>query len=111
MREHKNRYGVEGSAGQRSDGGSVPGRRSLTEQLQRKASGSATANAGSTREVATEGVSGTASSFPHQDQIECSFGQSIGASAHFDDAAIAGAKQLGAEAYTLGAAVAFSSPT
>lgn len=61
-------------------------------------------------DVARAGLSGApAASFPHRDAIERSFGTSLPATAHTDEAAVSASKQLGADGYALGSQVAFAS--
>lgn len=61
--------------------------------------------------TAAQGISGGASSLPHRDAIQASFGHHdvSGIQAHTDSNAAAGSRALGAEAYATGSHVAFGS--
>lgn len=87
---------------------SSPGKRTLTEQLQRKGAGGGGADV---QERAAEGVSGAGGALPFADQIQASFGKHgvSGIQAHVGGAAEAASADIGAEAYAMGNQVAFGS--
>jgi peptidoglycan hydrolase-like protein with peptidoglycan-binding domain len=88
---------------------SVPGKRTLIEQLRFK---SATATPGGGDEtVAAQGTAGTPSAFPYQAEIERSFGMPLDAKAHADAGAQTAASSLGAQGFAYDGHVAFASPS
>ena len=91
--------------------GGVPGKRTLTEQIQRRA-GSAPAVAGDVHAVAEAGVAGGGEPLPHLDRIQESFGPDHDVShvrAHVGGDAALAARGIGAEAYAMGDRAAFAS--
>jgi Domain of unknown function (DUF4157) len=110
------RGGYAGSImGDAAAGLGTPGKRTLIEQLQRRAApGGATRSAAATRgaplAVATTGVAGSGGALPHLARIQDAFGPAhdvSGVRAHIGGAAAAAADQIGADAYATGHDVAF----
>src|SRR5262249_47449970 len=83
----------------------VPGKPTLIEQLRFK---SATATPGAGDEaVAAQGTIGAPVAFPHQAEIEQSFGMSLSAQAHTDAGAQTAARSLDAQGFAYDGHVAF----
>ncbi|HEX2691428.1 MAG TPA: DUF4157 domain-containing protein [Kofleriaceae bacterium] len=86
------------------------GKRTLTEQVQRKLGTAAAAHAPmSVADAAGHGTSGASGPLPHGDTIQRLFGRHdiSGISAHTDGAASEGARAMGAQAFATGDRVAF----
>jgi hypothetical protein len=95
-------------------GGGNPGKRTLTETLQRRAAGAASEGGDSPADVhaiADRGVSGGGGGLPHADRIAASFGRHdvSDVRAHVGGAAADASRALGAQAYATGNDVAFAS--
>jgi nucleoid-associated protein YgaU len=109
MRVISRRPGVGSDAAVSSAAGGVPGKRTLTEQVYRKAESSAAAPA-SPGESFAAASSGARSAVPHQGRMEAAFGRSFaGVQAHVGTPeAQAGLAGLGARAAAFGETVAFA---
>jgi hypothetical protein len=96
------------------EAGLVPGKQTLTSQLdaaiQRRAKATTTADGPDVHAAAAHGTSGAATTLPYVDQIQRSFGRhDIGRiQAHVDDRAAGGAGAMGASAFAVGEHVAFA---
>ena len=85
----------------------IAGRQSLTAQLQASGGEVRAPAQRSAHEVATDGVSGAATEYPHRSTIERLFGRPIPVTAHTDAVAAEATARLGTEAYAFGGSVAF----
>jgi hypothetical protein len=89
----------------------APGKRTLTQHLQRRARGGAHGeDPAETQEIADAGTSGAGAPLPFLDQIQRSFGRHdvTGARAHTGAEAGEAARAIGAEAYATGDQIAFA---
>jgi len=98
--------GVAGAGGQLP---STPGKRTLTNDVQLRATTPSTAKAEDVRATAEAGVAGAGGQLPHLATIQESFGRHDVSSvrAHFDGAARDASHEIGAEGYAVGNDVAF----
>ncbi|MGK0361970.1 MAG: hypothetical protein ACI9U2_004290 [Bradymonadia bacterium] len=85
----------------------------LTDVLQKQAATGMASGAPGVHDVAAQGMGGAASTLPHLDTIQASFGQHDVSSvqAHSDSAAVQASAELGAHGYASGDQVAFGSPS
>ena len=106
MSSFDRRVGARPGTASASEQISVPGKRTLTEQLQLKG---ALHSGVDVQAAAADGVAGGGSSLPFLDRIQSSFGHHDVSSvqAHVGGAATAAAQTIGAEAYATGNHVAF----
>jgi hypothetical protein len=97
-----------GGTGGASERAGVPGKRTLTEQLQLKSRGALDSGV-DVQSAASDGVAGGGGSLPFLDQIQASFGRHdvSAVQAHVGGNATAAAQTIGAEAYATGNHVAF----
>ncbi len=88
-----------------------PGKRTLVDQVQRKADEAGAGSSPATvHSAAAHGVSGSSHTLPHAGEIQRLFGRHdvSGIHAHTDAAATAGAQTMGAQAFAVGDHVAFA---
>lgn len=88
-----------------------PGKRTLVDQVQRRADEAGAGSPPTTvHAAAAHGVSGSSHPLPHAGEIQRLFGRHdvSGVHAHTDAAATAGAQSMGAQAFAMGDHVAFA---
>ncbi|HEX3758008.1 MAG TPA: DUF4157 domain-containing protein [Kofleriaceae bacterium] len=111
VREHDRASDAGTSHSPAAPQGGAVGKRTLSEQLLALGGDAHASGSRSAHEVASAGVAGAASEFPHRGTIEHLFGRPVPATAHNDAAAVSATQELGANAYAYGSAVAFQSPS
>lgn len=106
-----------GASDQDGDGGGgaialAPGKRTLSESVQRKAvqrRGDGPTDAATVTATAEAGLAGGGSELPHRAALESGFGVDLSAvRAHTSDTAVQASRAIGAEAYTYGTDIAFT---